>query len=196
MRFPIYPEWYRKHAYSEKRCQKVFRILGVAGMLLFLLGFPFDHNGLLVLGLCSMCLFFSLGLAFRSWQYVLLWVEFGENAITVIDKKGDRIRSAEYRYVRHAEIRTVPITLALKEVSRQGFESDLQAYEYEKLILAYIDSAYGFEDLRLLQLGNRKHLFYWCDEVLSHPNCIAFAYNENAWLQLQSHLCSKETVKI
>ena len=57
-----------------------------------------------------------------------------------------------------------------------------------KLILAYIDRAHCFEDLKLHPTGWRKTDKYWCNELMYHPYCIAFVYDEEAWKQLQARV--------
>ena len=92
-----------------------------------------------------------------------------------------------YRYVHKTEVQTLYLTyLSTDRRNRRLFEDPLG--RETKLILAYIDRALCFEDLKLHPTGWKKTDKYWCNELMYHPYCIAFVYDEEAWKQLQARV--------
>ena len=52
--------------------------------------------------------------------------------------------------------------------------------------MVYIIRAWRFEDLMLRSCSLKDKAIYWCDDLLFHPDCIAFVYSEDAWKLLHN----------
>lgn len=191
MRFPVFPEVHRKMAGATLRCRKPMIFLSILGVLTFLLGSILDHEGVLIAGIISSFIFIYLLILTITAGNAMMWVEFEENALRLVDKKGDVLRSTEYKYIRHMEVRM--IGLSLEPRARNHLDRFTYRAWEGKMILAYVNSAECFKDLKLYEVDGYKRPFYSCDEITFHPNCIAFAYDEKAWELLQRHVCKTRT---
>ena len=184
MQFPMYPEPHRKLAKGTLKVCRIFLALDIAGILALVLAFAFRNGALLFGGLLVLYVFGMLYFGTRHALNAMVMVEIGENEIRIVDNKGDVLRSAEYRYVRDMEARELEITLIADEGNRGDPGSGISA----KLILVYINGAFSFDDLKLRKLGKGNHIFYYCDKLFFHQNCIALDYNEEAWNLLQERV--------
>ena len=186
MRFPIYPDIYRKLARITLKTRKPVAVLSFISVLILILGGILDHNDLVIAGIVFSFIFAGLLVVTIGGHNVLFFAEIGEDMLRIVDEKGNVLRSTEYRHIRHMEVRIIALSLVARE------RSDLDRVSYQgwegKMIMVYIDTANCFEDLTLYEIRGFKGVFYPCDELMFHPNCIALAYDERAWELLQKHL--------
>ena len=182
MRFPVYPEKLRKTALIKAKIRYPLLAMLVAGILIFSYGCSHEAEGLIVagalIGAAGFCFFGTL-----DSGDALICADIGDNEIRIIDKKGNPIRSTEYRYVRKIEIRSLQVT----NISSEHCDNFPGSGIDTKLIMVYFDGVKCFEDMKL-QCLSRKYELYWCDKILWHYNCIAFLYNADAWNLLNARM--------
>ena len=187
--YPIYPEIHRKWGERARKAGKIFGLLGTVAGVIMLVGVIIWGEGLFLLGFVLSFVFSGLWLSCMGAKNTYVWVKIDEDAIRIVDEAGQVLRSSEYRYVRHMEIRELRLSLDPQETGHSSYDV-YRADPAVKLIMVYIDGAYCFEDLKLAELRAcfSKEISYWCDKVLFHHNCIAFAYDEEAWRLLQGYV--------
>ena len=190
MLFPVYPNFQRRLARFMLRARFALLPLFVAGLILFGVGAARNQGTLMAAGTLAGAVGFLYFGTFGA-RDALAQVEIGEEEICLVDERGEPLRAAEYRYVRKIETRTLYLTYLSTQRRNRGLFEDPLGRETE-LILAYIDRAHCFEDLKLCPTGWRKAEKYWCNELLYHPYCIAFAYDEEAWRLLQARVAHRD----
>ena len=152
MRFPVYPEPYRRGSLFVLKIRWFFLASFIIGWALFIIALGMEpvNNRLsmigAILGVIG-CLFVSSFVAPDE----LILVEIREDGIHILDHKGDPYRSVEYRYVRNVEIRTLYVTKATSSGSN-GYSDGSEPSIKATVIMAYINNAFCFEDLNLRQL--------------------------------------------
>lgn len=152
----------------------------IVSIVLYML---FSWDVMLILG-CVLLIF-----AWASWwgrkesRKNSLWrIRFGENSIDLIDHADAVIKSAEYRYVRRAEVRN------LRLVMNRGGRGSMEVPQHCRLIMIYFDGTYCFEDLKARQyylIRGGDDAYYVCGDIFFHHGCITLAYDEAAWNYLQ-----------
>lgn len=184
MKFPVYPERLRRRSMITRKFAKISFIPFVCSIPIVLVGSMRYNDNCVFVGIWLFIVFGVLSLSSITARDELLFVEIGEDDIRVADIQGDVLQRAEYREIRHLEVREIEITLISHAAigSRCHPSSGIR----EKIILAYVRDAVCFEDLKLKQLGTGRHACYWCDEVFYHRQCIAVSYDEEVWRLLQA----------
>jgi len=189
MKFPVYPEKFRKIARFKLKIRCWLLLLLVIGILMFFAYDKFGSEALLVAGFLTAAIAGSLFFITFNANDALIEVEIGDDRISLLDKNGKAFRSTEYRYIRSTEVRSLQIT---------GSPSDNGSKSYGildfpgggidvKLIMVYFDGAGCFEDLHLRRLS-KKNDVYWCDKIFYHYSCIAYEYSDEAWKFLNAKL--------
>lgn len=189
MRFPVYPEPYRKGSLFVLKIRWYLLASFIIGWALFWITLEMEPDNYtliviaLFLGIAGLFFFAT----FNAPDELIL-AEIREDGIHILDHKGDPYRSVEYRYVRNVEVRTLYIT----QISSVNAKPDYGSSPSIKatVIMAYINNAFCFEDLNLEQLRWKGENAYWCDKIFHHYNCFAFVYNEEAWNLLQAQLAA------
>lgn len=113
-------------------------------------------------------------------------VEIDEDGIRVVDDMGELMRVTEYRYVRSTEVRKICITVLSKDHSKHRYPYRETSGVEEEYNMVCINRAWRFEALKLRSCSWKDKEIYWCDDLLFHPDCIAFVYSEDAWKLLHN----------
>lgn len=207
MRFHVWPAYFRESADVEiSSCTEIVVLFSMAfifGLCAWL--FYQDAFGIFLL-LFFLSSVFALSLLKKSLylkKYVIVDICMDACGVRMLDFKDRTIKSAKYAQINAVETRTLDLDGNIRN-------NRLFAYSRHKLIFIYINDAKCFDDLHLeTRKSNHTQIFadhyvpnrhdrsfalcdaskepkYWGTDVFFHPNCIAFAFNEEAWNQLHA----------
>lgn len=155
--------------------------------ILWIVAFAIQNEDLAIYLIPACCLPTCLSIVCMKQSDFLAWVEIRDDAIVLLDKGNNVLRSSAYEYVRGIEHRAVRMTVGSSDTnSSRKYVRRTRA----DVIFVYIDGAQCFDDLHLYAPFLGEDDLYWCDDVFYHPNCIAFAYDEEAWRVLQERIAT------
>lgn len=185
MRYPMFPKGLRANTRQLCVLHRCAVALWCMYAILWIVAFAIQNDELAIYLISACCLPPCLSIVSMKQRDFLAWVEIREDAIVLLDGRNNVLRSSAYRYVRSFERREVRMTVGSRDTnSSRKYVRSTRA----DVILVYIDGAQCFEDLHLYAPFLGEDDIYWCDDVFYHPNCIAFAYDEEAWRILSERL--------
>lgn len=208
MRFHVWPAYFREAAEVEMHSYLEIIVFFCLSIAFGFCAWLFGKNTFGIFLLLSFLSFvFALTILKKylyDRKYIMLDVYIDNLGIQILDYKSRTKKSIEYGQINAIETRVIDIDANVRY-------NHLYEYLRHRIIFIYINDVRCFQDLHLeTYKSNRTRVFadhyvpncydhklildetsedpkYWGVDIFSNPNCVALAFNEDAWNLLHKY---------
>lgn len=185
MLFDIWPECFRERANGYLQFRVLGYSLALLSMVLMIL-FLIQHNDLFLV-FSLVIIMFAGGMLYRYHfvrNHFSAKVEFSDWGISVRDyNKRLVLNSVSYNQISNIEKKHVRIS----DCPKGGWLAEFSEHD---IIIVYKKPIRSFDELGLEKYVPENG--FWGIDVFYNDNCVAFAYDESAWLLLERHRVSDD----